>query len=145
MYIMIRITEIETLLVQYSITVNPFKIILKFTFNKKVLVIHYSSDFQTNVIIPMQFVSFHKLDISRDTIYIFHKIETIISQQDETLWKYHCPRIETLNTCTSDTNPFVHSVVTGGNFVINMTSIIPPRALSRRPSLAPRATATAFG
>lgn len=85
LYIMIRITEIETLLVQYSITVNPFKIILKFTFNKKVLVIHYSSDFQTNVIIPMQFVSFHKLDISRDTIYIFHKIETIISQQDETL------------------------------------------------------------
>lgn len=83
---MIRITEIETLLVQYSITVNPFKIILKFTFNKKVLVIHYSSDFQTNVIIPMQFVSFHKLDISRDTIlYIFHKIETIISHQDETL------------------------------------------------------------
>lgn len=84
---MIRITEIETLLVQYSITLNPFKIILKFTFNKKVLVIHYSSDFQTNVIIPMQFVSFHKLDISGDTIYIsiFHKIETIISQQDETL------------------------------------------------------------
>lgn len=82
---MIRITEIETLLVQYSITVNPFKIILKFTFNKKVFVIHYSSDFQTNVIIPMQFVLFHKLDISRDTIYIFHKIETIISQQDENI------------------------------------------------------------
>lgn len=35
-----------------------------------------------NVIIPMQFVSFHRLDISSSTIYIFHTIETIISPQE---------------------------------------------------------------
>lgn len=77
---MIRIIEI---LVQYSIIVNPFKLFNKFTCNKNVLVVHYSSDFQTNDIIPMQFLSFQKFDISSDTIYIYiHKIETIISQQE---------------------------------------------------------------
>lgn len=67
-YFMIRIIEI---LVQYSIIVNPFKLFYKFTCNKNVLVVHYSSDFQTNGIIPMQFLSFQKFDISRDTIYIY--------------------------------------------------------------------------
>lgn len=67
-YFMIRIIEI---LVQYSIIVNPFKLFNKFTCNKNVLVVHYSSDFQTNDIIPMQFLSFQKFDISSDTIYIY--------------------------------------------------------------------------
>lgn len=67
-YFMIRIIEI---LVQYSIIVNPFKLFYKFTCNKNVLVVHYSSDFQTNGIIPMQFLSFQKFDISSDTIYIY--------------------------------------------------------------------------
>lgn len=35
-------------------------------------------------------------------------------------------------------NPFVHSVLTGGNFVINMTSIIPPRALKADDRVSPR-------
>lgn len=65
---MIRIIEI---LVQYSIIVNQFKLFNKFTCNKNVLVVHYSSDFQTNDIIPMQFLSFQKFDISSDTIYIY--------------------------------------------------------------------------